>query len=179
MFAAALDAEVLRLDPLGGGDVADSYRVTLADATVVFAKTKPDAVPGFFTTEAAGLVWLREANAVAVPEVLAVSDDPPFLVQEWIDPGYPTATTEVDLGRGLVTLHRAGASCFGREDRRSTGSRGLPNEPTDSWSEFYAEQRIVRLAQLAADAGALPARTVADLERIAERMDELVGPVED
>ncbi len=178
MFAAALDAEVLRLDPLGGGDVADSYRVTLADATVVFAKTKPDAVPGFFTTEAAGLVWLREANAVAVPEVLAVSDDPPFLVQEWIDPGYPTATTEVDLGRGLVTLHRAGASCFGREDRRSTGSRGLPNEPTDSWSEFYAEQRIVRLAQLAADAGALPARTVADLERIAERMDELVGPVE-
>ena len=178
MFAAALDVDVVGLDPLGGGDVAESYRVSLADGTVVFAKTKRDAVPGFFTTEAAGLTWLRDADAVAVPEVLAVSDDPPFLIQEWIEPGYPIASTEEDLGRGLAALHLAGAPCFGREDRRSTGSRGLPNEPAESWSEFYAEQRIMRLAQLAADSGALPDRTVADLEQIALRMDDLAGPTE-
>ncbi len=164
--------------PLGGGDVADSYVVELDDGTRVFAKTKVDAVPGFFTTEAAGLVWLRETGTVAVPEVLAVSDDPPFLIQEWIEPGYPTATTEEDLGRALAALHQSGAPFFGRSDRRSTGSRGLPNEPADRWADFYAGQRLLPLARLARDGRALPETAIADLERVAARIDELVGPDE-
>jgi fructosamine-3-kinase len=176
--AQALDVSVVNMVPLGGGDVADAYRVILGDGHTVFAKTKVDAVAGFFTTEAAGLAWLRSADAVAVPEVLAVSDDPPLLVQEWIEPGYTSSTTEVDLGRGLAALHNAGAPSFGREDRCSTGSRGLPNEPTATWAEFYAGQRLVPLARLARDGGALPESAVADLESVASRIDTLVGPSE-
>ncbi len=164
--------------PLGGGDVADSYRVVLDDGDTVFAKTKQDPVPGFFTTEAAGLSWLREAQAVAVPEVIAVSDDPPFLVLEWIDPGLAGPTTEQDLGRALADLHRFGAARFGREDRRSTGSRGLPNEPCDRWPEFFAANRLLPLARLAADQRALPERSVRALELVADRIDELCGPPE-
>ncbi len=89
---------VVALTPLGGGDVADAYRALLEGGTTVFAKTKEHAPPGFFTTEAAGLTWLRDAAAVKVPEVLAVSDDPAFLVLEWIDPGEPHFATEADLG---------------------------------------------------------------------------------
>ena len=164
--------------PLGGGDVADAYRVFLEGDVTVFAKTKANAVPGFFTTEAAGLAWMREADAVAVPEVLAVSDDPPLLVLGWIEPGYPTSSTEVDLGRGLAKLHQTGAPFFGRQDRRSTGSRGLPNEPAETWTEFYAEQRLMPLARLARDAAALPENAIADLESAALRMDDLAGPAE-
>ena len=68
----------------------------------------------------------------------------------------PRPSTEADLGRRLAELHRAGAPCFGREDRRTTGSRALPNEPTPTWAEFYATNRLLPLAKLAADAGALP-----------------------
>ena len=74
-----LDRDVVRMTALGGGDVADAFRVTLADGGTVFAKTHPTAPPGFFTTEAAGLDWLGEARAVPVPGVLAVSDDPPVV----------------------------------------------------------------------------------------------------
>src|SRR4029077_15363663 len=71
-----------------GGDVARAYAVELDDDRRVFSKTHPSAPPGFFTTEATGLSWLRASSAVAVPEVLAVSDDPPnHLVLEWIDEG--------------------------------------------------------------------------------------------
>lgn len=178
LVAAALDAEVIGMSPLGGGDVADSYRVLLDGGSTVFAKTKANAVPGFFTTEAAGLTWLRDAGAVAVPEVLAVSDDPAFLVQEWIDPGYPAPSTERDFGVALARLHSAGAPFFGREDRRSTGSRGLPNEPCAGWSEFYATQRLLPLARLARDGRALPERSIEDLEHVAARIDDLVGPTE-
>jgi fructosamine-3-kinase len=177
-IAAALDVDVAYMTPLGGGDVADSYRVQLDGGITVFAKTKANAVPGFFTTEAAGLTWLREANAVAVPQVLAVSDEPAMLIQEWIEPGYPTATTEADLGRDLAALHRAGAPSFGRQDRRSTGSRGLPNDPTSSWAEFYAQQRLIPLARLAREAGALPEHSIRDLETVADLVETLVPPEE-
>lgn len=177
-LASTLDLEIVAMVPLGGGDVADAYRVLLDDSTTVFAKTKADAPSGFFVTEAAGLDWLHAAGAVAVPAVIAVSDDPAVLVQEWIEPGYPHAATEEEFGRSLAALHAAGAPSFGREDRRSTGSRGLPNEPCSSWAEFYSTQRLLPLARLARDAGALPDGAIRQIETVAARIEELAGPTE-
>jgi fructosamine-3-kinase len=73
----ALHARIIRSQPVHGGDVARSYAVELDGNRRVFAKTHPAAPAHFFTTEAAGLSWLRNADAAAVPEVLAVSDDEP------------------------------------------------------------------------------------------------------
>jgi fructosamine-3-kinase len=172
-IADALGAAVVRSKPVSGGDVARSYAVELDDGRRVFAKTHPAAPAHFFTTEAAGLSWLREAAAVAVPEVLAVSDEPPnHLVLEWIDEGPPRQETERELGDGLARLHRTGAPSFGRQDRRTTGSRGLPNEPTAGWPQFYATNRLLPLARLARDSHALPAATIDALERLAGRLAE-------
>jgi fructosamine-3-kinase len=176
--ARALDREVAALRPIGGGDVADAFRVELDGGVSVFAKTHRSAPPGFFTTEAAGLAWLREAKAVPVPEVLGVSDEPPLLVLEWIEPGRPRPSTEADLGRALAALHASGAPFFGREDRRSTGSRGLPNEPCETWVEFYAANRLLPLARLASDGHALPGSAIRDLECVAARLAELGAPAE-
>ncbi|UDY36544.1 fructosamine kinase family protein [Dermatobacter hominis] len=188
-----LGAEPTSVARLGGGDVAESVRIDLVDGRTVFAKTHASPPPGFFTTEALGLRWLRNAAAVAVPEVLAVSDGdeghgvdggPARLVLEWVHVGRGVVAragdgdTEAELGRQLAALHRAGASSFGREDRRTTGSRGLPNEPCATWAEFYATQRLLPLARLARDGRALADDVVADLERLAGRLDVLGVPVE-
>ena len=167
MGSAVTGADVVR-----GGDVAQAFRFVLADGRPVFAKTHPNPPPHFFTTEAAGLRWLREPGAVAVPEVLAVSDggadEVPYLVLEWIETGRPVGGTEADLGRALARLHQATPASFGRDDRRTTGSRGLPNEPCRTWAEFYGTQRMAPLARLAGDAGALGSAAVAGLERLAD-----------
>jgi fructosamine-3-kinase len=168
----ALGSACAAAAPVHGGDVAIAYRVDLADGRRVFAKTHAAPPPGFFTTEATGLTWLREAGVLPIPEVLAVSDEPPSLLAlEWIDVGHATRTTEADLGRGLAALHAAGAPCFGREDRRTTGSRALPNEPTATWPEFYASNRLLPLARLARDADALPEPSITAMERLADRLD--------
>jgi fructosamine-3-kinase len=163
---------------VSGGDVATAYRLELDDERTVFAKTLVSAPPGFFTTEAIGLSWLREAGAVAVPEVLAVTDDPPLLVLEWIEEGRPGPSTEVELGRALASLHASGAPSFGREDRRPTGSLSMSNQPAGSWAELYAERRLRPLAAVAASRGSLPDRSVARLSAVADRLDDLVGPPE-
>lgn len=185
----SLDTTVVRTARLGGGDVAESFRLDLDGGRTVFAKTHRDPPPGFFTTEAWGLAWLRDARSVRVPDVLAVSDgapsgdeesnlDPPGLALEWVDESRATTSTEAELGRELAALHRAGAPRFGREDRRTTGSRGLPNEPCETWEEFYATQRLIPLARLARDAGALPDRTIAQLEWVAGHLADVGGPSE-
>lgn len=175
-----LGATVAAARPLGGGDVALSYRVDLDGGRTVFAKSRPGAPAGFFGTEAAGLAWLRGSGAVSVPEVLAWSDDPPNrLVLEWIDEGgRPDDRSERTFGAALAALHRSGAPSFGREDRRRTGSRGLPNEPCATWVEFYATQRLGPLARLARDGRALGERAVAALDEVAGRLDDLGGPPE-
>ncbi len=163
---------------VSGGDVSDAYDTTLGDGRRVFVKTHADPPEGFFSTEAAGLAWLREAEAVLVPAVLAVGDDPAFLVLEWIDEGDPRPDTEAVFGSSLARLHSTGAATFGREDRRTTGSRGLPNEPCETWVEFYATQRLIPLARLARDQGALEASTVRAIDRVSDRLDDLGGDPE-
>lgn len=171
----ALGSEVVQADPVHGGDVAQAFRVTLDDGRVVFAKTRPGASPAFFETEALGLEWLREADALAVPQVLHVDPTEPLLVLEWIGEGGRRLLDDRDFGVGLAKLHQAGAPCFGRDDRRTTGSRGLPNEPASTWEIFYATNRLLPLARMAADTDSLPASTVTMIEEIAGRLGDYGG----
>lgn len=179
----ALGSPVRTATVVRGGDVAQAFRLDLSDGRRVFAKTHPSPPSGFFSTEASGLRWLGAPGVVAVPGVLAVSDgaegSPALLVLEWIDVGAPMADTEPAFGAALAALHQATPSSFGREDRRTTGSRGLPNEPCDSWAVFYATQRLAPLARLAAEAGALPASAIEQLERLdADRLLDVGGQPE-
>lgn len=178
---AATGRPVVATTPLGGGDVAQSFRVDLDDGITVFAKTHADPPPFFFSTEAAGLAWLRAGvagTALSVPEVIGCSDDPPILVLAWVDEARSAPADEAAVGRALADLHRRGAPSFGREDRRTTGSRGLPNDPCDTWAEFYAERRLRPLARLASDASALSPGAITAIDEVAGRLDELGGPPE-
>ena len=171
--AAALGTPVRSARPVPGGDVARAFRVTLDDGTVVFAKTHDDPPPGFFTTEATGLSWLAEAQAVPVARVLAVGDVPdgvPLLVLEWIDVRLGADPDERAFGSALAHLHAAGAPCFGRTDRRPTGSRQLPNDPCATWAEFYATRRLLPLVRLAGDTGAVDPGVLDGVERIAANL---------
>ena len=182
-ISTALDAAVVSTSAVRGGDVAEAFRFELADERTVFVKTHRNPPAHFFTTEATGLDWIAAASAAPVPEVLSVSDGdgvtPPHLALRWIDSGgRPTPASDAQFGRDLARLHRAGAPHFGRADRRTTGSRALPNEPCDTWTEFFSTQRLRPLAQLAADAHALSESTLDDIRWIADHLVDLGGPAE-
>jgi fructosamine-3-kinase len=158
---------------VGGGDINEGWRLELDDGTAAFAKTRPDAGPGEYAAEAAGLRWLGEPEALRLPEVLGVGQD--VLVLEWVDEGGrgdPAA-----LGAGLAAVHAAGAAAFGataHDGPTRIGPLLLPNEPTPDWATFYAERRLLPLlprARLGLDG----TRTV---ERVCDRMSDLAGPEE-
>jgi len=164
--------------PVGGGDFAQSWQLTLSDGRRVFLKSHRHPPDFFFSTEARGLSWLRAAGCAAVPEVLGVSDAPPFLLLEWIAIGQMNSTTEAQFGRDLAALHNSGHACFGRSDHRATGSLAVPNKPMQDWSVFFASQRLLPLAAIAHDRGSLPGKAISQLEQIAGRLQQYDVPVE-
>lgn len=169
---AVLGSNIASMNAVGGGDFARAYQAQLVDGRFVFIKTHENPPAHFFSTEATGLEWLRSASAVNVPNVLAVQDAPPFLAMEWIDIGLGNDSTEEQFGKDLAALHRSHMSCFGRPDHRTTGSQALPNSPFDTWSDFYATQRLLPLAKLSHDKNALPKGCVAQIETLASKLDE-------
>jgi fructosamine-3-kinase len=178
-----LDAEAVAISPLSGGDVARAFRVELSSGSVVFAKTHDRPPVGFFTTEAAGLAWLAAARALRVPEVLAATDGGgpgdngplALLVLAWIDESHHVGADESTFGRQLAALHRARAPRFGREDRRRTGSLQLPNEPCETWAEFYASCRLVPLIQIARDRDVVAPSALRAIEQMAGDLERFGG----
>ncbi|MEV4627626.1 fructosamine kinase family protein [Micromonospora sp. NPDC049523] len=169
----------IRETPVAGGDICDARRLTLDDGNSVFAKSWPEngstPVPeGFFAAEAAGLRWLREADAVPVPEVIA--ELPELLALEWVEPGPPTPAAATRFGRELAALHRAGAPAFGAEWSGFIGALPQSNTPSSGpWPAWFAEHRLAPYLRLSVDNGALGPAEVALVERVMKNIDGYGG----
>ena len=164
---------------VGGGDINEAFRVVLEDGEEVFVKTRADAGDGEYAAEASGLRWLAEPGALRTPRVLEVASG--YLALEWIDAGRLDAAGAEELGRGLALTHAAGAPGFGGLDANAPsgfGSLRLPNERTEDWPTFYAQRRLLPLARIASERGALSRPGVEAVERVCERVGELTGPPE-
>jgi fructosamine-3-kinase len=188
--AASLPPGARDARSIGGGYINDAYRVVLSDGRVAFVKTRAGAAPGEYAAEAAGLRWLAEPDALRTPRVLDVADG--YLALEWVQPGDIDDAGAEELGRGLAATHAAGAPRFGSfappapgrasgegaGDVGWLGSLAVSNQPTATWAEFYAERRLRPLARLAREREALGDRALTALDRVCERITELVGPPE-
>ncbi len=164
----ALGRRIVTKQSLGGGDFAAAFRVDLSDGTKIFVKTHANPPAHFFSTEAAGLQWLHNSASVRIPEVLAFSDEPPFLALQWVEPG--SSKDDAALGRALAELHKSSWQGFGRPDKRTTGSLALPNNPAGKWSDFYADCRLLPLADIARQKRALPEADCDAIESIADNL---------
>lgn len=183
--ADALGSRVVSRQPVPGGDIDQAERVELADGRTTFVKHPRRNGPrgtGRYLAESHGLLWLAGASQLRVPEVLAVADDDetltPFLALAWIEPAPPAVDHDDQLGRGLAALHRTGTTQFGLDRDNVLATLPQRNDPCPTWAEFYATRRLEPLARRAVDVGRLPTSFLADLDRLAGRLDELVGPPE-
>jgi fructosamine-3-kinase len=188
--ARATGAEVTGGRPTSGGSINEAWALELDGGRRTFVKTRADAAPGEYATEAAGLRWLSQPGAVELPAVVAVGENEPrFLALEWIEEGGLDAAGEEALGRGLAALHAAGAPAHGAPPPGAPAADGavaalrigeleLPNDPAPDWPTFYAERRLLPLADLSWRRGALSAAGRTAVERVCERIGELAGPPE-
>lgn len=124
-------------------------------------KSRPDAPPGFFEAEAAGLRWLADAGGVRIASVIDVA--PGQIVLERIEAEAPSRRSAQPFGASLATTHRSGADAFGIGPTAGAplfiGRRPMPSAEESSWGVFYARDRVLPFLELAERAG-----TVAESE---------------
>lgn len=175
----------IRTTSINAGPGGHAERWTLDDGTDLFAKSLPTAPADFFAVEARCLRWLAAADAIPIPEVIAVTLT--TLVLEWVEPGTPSAAAAEQVGRDLAALHASGAGEYA--DQLGQGVFGAPwqgylatapqdNRPLDNWPEFYVERRCVPFLRTAVDAGTIDADARRAVEAALTQVPDQSGPAE-
>lgn len=164
-IAAAAGAAVTHTAPLTGGCIGDVWRVDLADGRRLVAKTA--GADGTLDIEGYMLDYLACTQAVPVPDVIHA--EPGLLVMEYVETsGQLDAAAQEHAADLLATLHGITADAYGHERDTLIGSLRQPNPWTESWPDFFRDQRLLYMGRLAMENGSLPQDTYARLEKFCE-----------
>ena len=168
----ALGARLRSVRPLGGGCIGEVYRVDLGDGTPLVAKVDRSG-EAHLEREANMLRYLREQSDLPVPEVYHGSET--LLLMEFVEGSSRFSRgAERHAAELLAALHGITSDAYGHERDTLVGSLDQPNPWTGSWAEFFWDQRLLYITHVAHDAGRLPAGEVRRLERLSERLDEII-----
>lgn len=182
-LAAAGDESAIQSSaPIGGGCINQALRVTTAENPYLL-KWHPQAPPGMFSAEARGLQLLARSRAVRVPQVFAAadagSDHPGYIVLEWLEAAPRRQAADLaELGEQLAAMHAVSADYYGLDHDNYIGTTPQINTPNTDWIAFYREQRLRFQLDLAVRNGYLPGARRRGLERLLERLADLLAGIE-
>ena len=167
--------EIQTTTPLSGGDINAAARIE-TDRAAYFVKWNLRPQPRMFEVEARGLRLLAGARALRVPQVIAAIDHPPALVLEWIEPGSGKAAAAEELGHRLAQQHRSLGPAYGLDHDNYIGANPQTNTRTDTWLDFFRQQRLGAQAELARARGRLTPDRSQRLDRLMDRLDRWIDP---
>jgi len=152
------DIAMRSLRSVGGGSINRSYEFATGDGTRYFLKLNRVSLLDMFEAERDGLVELKNARAVRVPEVIATGTigDAAYLLLEHLDL-VPRADAAVALlGERLARQHRVVRDEFGWHRDNTIGSTPQINTPNAEWIDFLRDQRLGYQLRLATRNGLEP-----------------------
>ena len=168
---ASLGERLLCARPMHGGCIGEVYRAELSDGTSVVAKVDR-AGDSHLEREAYMLRYLREKSELPVPEVYYSSET--LLLMQLMEGGGNLSGAQAHAAELLAALHDVSAEAYGHERDTLIGSLSQPNPWTGSWVEFFRDQRLLYLTEVAGRAGKLPANLRGGVEKLAGRLGEIL-----
>ncbi|TPR23955.1 fructosamine kinase family protein [Apilactobacillus timberlakei] len=138
--------KIEQLTPVSGGDINDSYSL-LADNKKYFMKVQPNRGKKFFEHEAQGIHLLSKATRV--PHIIQYGqiEEDGFLIQDWIN--VKNNGNQYELGKMVANVHKIHNSKFGLDNDFDLGKIPKNNKWNNSWTDFYIEQRLNPLVNMA------------------------------
>ena len=148
--------------PVHGGDINESYCLSLSDGSALFMKCNSIKNLSFFEAEAIGLEALRKSDVIGVPKTLAIGTDKKqgmsFLLMEYLDHGAKLTRYWEIFGRELAALHRADCAEFAEAEQGRSygfmqdnyiGASPQTNTPKENWITFFRECRLLPQLRMA------------------------------
>jgi fructosamine-3-kinase len=169
---AHLGERLLSMRPLGGGCIGEVYRAELEEGTPLVAKVDREG-ESHLEREAYMLRYLRQKSDLPVPKVYHGSEK--LLLIQFIEGSSRFSEgAERHAAELLARLHGITADSYGHERDTLIGALDQPNPPTKSWPEFFRDHRLLYMALVAHETGRLPVDDMLRVERLSEKLGELI-----
>lgn len=161
----ALGSAIVHEQALAGGCIADVRRLTLADGRDIVAKLGQGlALEGFMLT------YLAERSRLPVPKVYACTDD--LLLMAYLPTkGSLAEASQIEAADHLAALHGVHGPSFGFERTTVIGGLMQPNDPEESWLDFFRDQRLMYMTETAVHTKKLPPDVAVRIAKLADRLD--------
>ncbi len=154
------------ITPLHGGQMARVYLIELANQQKLVAKAGKK-----LELEARMLKYLNKHTSLPVPEVIHSEDT--LLVMSFLEGASSyTRTSEEHAAELLAELHSIRAENYGFEKDTLIGTLHQPNKQSESWLDFFREQRLLYISKVAFEAQRLPLELLKQLEALANHLED-------
>lgn len=171
-----LGAHIVKSSPISGGCISQALKLECSNHTHYLLKTG-NATNGMFRAEANGLIELRKANAIRVPEVFLHSDS--FILMEFIVTASPQQDFHTLFGTTLAQMHRYTATAFGLNQDNYIGANRQANiaddEEGDKWWVFFKNKRLVPQFELAKKNGLTDPYMQKQFGKLIEKLPEILS----
>ena len=192
LIEAKMRSTFMSAEPMKGGWMNDTRRIVLRNGTIYVAKI---STPKAIASEAMMLDKLRPI--INTPKVYIVEDD--LLMMEYIQhnhqprilhaqPGLVlmdrvkpdellSQLAEEDAGRKIAHLHRfTRGKYFGFTENVISCGVLIDNTVSNNWPQFFAERRLMPMAEAAVTSHNLNKRIMPALEKICANMKNYIKP---
>lgn len=169
---------VMQQQQVFGGDINQTFILETSVGSF-FLKLNDGKLNDMFEKEFNGLQLMHTTNTIKIPEPILHGKiaNKIFLVTELIEKGSVSGNFWQTFAQQLAAMHRHTNEMFGLKEDNYIGSLHQSNTYSQSWSEFYAAQRIMLLMQLAFQQNKCSKNDLAKAQNLCNRFEDIF-PVE-
>jgi fructosamine-3-kinase len=159
------------MEPLRGGCIGTVRRARMPSERDLVVKIGDASAK--LSIEGEMLRYLEEHSALPVPHVLHSSDE--LLIMEFIESsGHGSSQAHVHAANLLAELHTHTVDRYGFDRDTLIGSLDQPNPWYDDWVDFFAEQRLMYLADRCVEKGQMSSSLRDKVERLCHKLDRYI-----
>ncbi len=169
-----INDEITAITPLSGGMISEVVKISFENRQPLVAKLSQS--DHNLTIEAYMLDYLITHSELPIPKVIHAEKQ--LLLIDYIDSGTGLSSNiQSELGQMIAQLHQVTADQYGLERDTLIGPLHQPNPKSDSWIDFFRDERLLYMAEIALKSGNLPKPTYARILKLAEKLaDYIIEP---
>lgn len=174
-FHSAEEGTPLHLQPVGGGSINETYRITFGDQFFFCKVNSATKFPHLFRKEKQGLDLLAQQTKIKTPSVAGCfeAEDRQILLLQWIEQGERTERFWRNFGEQLASLHRVTNDAFGLEEDNYMGSVPQWNKRHPNWCDFFATERLLPMMKRCTDKKMLNKNHLSQFDAVQKKLPQI------
>lgn len=166
---------ISQIQRISGGSINNAYSFCFNNNTFFIKINSSADFPDMFKKEVNGLKELKKQNELVIPEpVLTIeTKEKLYLIMEYLSVSDNCEIYFEQLGKGLAKLHQIKNTNYGFYENNYIGSLIQINKQTASWQDFFANFRILPLAEWAFNKGYLSKNNMKAFENLCYQIDDI------